>query len=241
VQAVLADRLPAAFAAVRPPGHHALPDRGMGFCLINNIACAAVAAQRVYGRSRVLILDWDVHHGNGTQAIFYRSRAVLYLSLHQEAWYPGTGAIEETGEGDGAGFTVNIPLPAGTGDEGYRTVFEEVVLPLAQAFAPEVVLISAGYDAHAGDPLGGMLLTAAGFAALTRLLRAAYPGPVAAVLEGGYDLTHLAASVVATLAALAGAEGPAPGAAPRPREVSYAAIRSRVRAVRRVIRECWPI
>src|SRR4030067_1006035 len=153
---------PAPFAAVRPPGHPARPAQGMGFCLFNNAACAATAAQRDHGCPRILILDWDVHHGNGTQEIFYRSPAVLFISLHQDRWYPGTGAIEETGAGDGVGFTINIPLPAGAGNMGYAHVFEEVVLPVAQAFEPELLLISAGYDAHAGDPLGGMTLTASG-------------------------------------------------------------------------------
>ena len=229
-----------AFALVRPPGHHARPAHGMGFCLFNNVACAAEAA-RDLGMRRVFILDWDVHHGNGTQEIFYRRSDVLFCSLHQEDWYPGTGAVEETGDGDGAGFTVNLPLPAGTGDEGYRHVFEEVVVPLQRAFAPEVLIISAGYDAHHADPLGGMRLTAPGFAALTRLALAGSAGPVAAVLEGGYDLAALARSVAATLAVLAGMppgaiDEPPPGA-----ETGYATLRSRVREVRRVLRDFWPI
>lgn len=241
VGAVLGDGLPAAFAAVRPPGHHALPGRGMGFCLFNNVALAATAALGEFGRTRVLIVDWDVHHGNGTQAVFYRSRRVLVVSLHQEAWYPGTGAIRETGEGDGVGFTVNVPLPAGTGDQGYRHVLEEVVLPLIPAFGPELLLISAGYDAHAGDPLGGMRLTAAGFGMLTALVRGSYTGPVAAVLEGGYDLRQLAASVVATIGALGGGAPPGADRPPAVAEIGYAAIRSRVREVRRVVRDTWSI
>lgn len=231
----------AAFAAVRPPGHHALPERGMGFCLFNNVACAAMSAHLDWGRSRVLILDWDVHHGNGTQAVFYGSRTVLYISLHQEHWYPGTGALEETGEGDGVGFTVNIPLPAGTGNQGYRHVFEEVVLPVTEAFAPELLLISAGYDAHDGDPLGGMALTSAGFRNLTELVMATQSKPVVAVLEGGYDLHHLTASVVATLGALAGVSAPAAMTAEAAEEAPYAGIRARVRAVRSVVRNYWNI
>ncbi|MDQ7843251.1 MAG: histone deacetylase [Armatimonadota bacterium] len=228
----------AAFAAVRPPGHHALPGRGMGFCLFNNVACAAAVAQHQLGRRRVLILDWDVHHGNGTQEIFYRSPAVLYLSLHQEHWYPGTGAMDETGAGDGVGFTINIPLPAGTGDGGYRHAFEEIVLPVVTAFAPEVVLISAGYDAHIDDPLGGMALTARGFYNLTALVRAAHAGPVVLVLEGGYALPQLGRSVVATLGALAGR--PAPEAPPAD-ELPYTTVSARVRAVRRIVRNYWNI
>lgn len=241
VRAVLAGGLPAAFAAVRPPGHHARPAQGMGFCLFNNAACAATAAQRDHGRSRILILDWDVHHGNGTQEIFYRSNAVLFISLHQEHWYPGTGAIEETGAGDGAGFTINIPLPPGTGNEGYAHVFEEVVLPVVRVYAPEVLLISAGYDAHAGDPLGGMALTAGGFRRLTAMVRSIHAGPIAAVLEGGYDLAHLGASVVATIEALAGIAATSPNEAERVEEVPYSAVRARTRALRSVVRRFWNI
>lgn len=230
-----------AFAAVRPPGHHALPARGMGFCLFNNVACAATAALEDWGRSRVLILDWDVHHGNGTQEIFYGSNAVLFVSLHQEYWYPGTGGIEETGTGDGEGFTVNIPLPAGTGNEGYRHVFEEVVLPLAQAFSPELLLISAGYDAHADDPLGGMELTASGFYTLTDLALKGHANPAVAVLEGGYDLKSLSSSVLTTLSAMAGVRRPSPQPEPAPKEISYSVIRERVRAVRGVVRNYWNI
>jgi len=240
VRTVLTGENAAAFAAVRPPGHHARPEAGMGFCLFNNVACAAMAAQHEYGRTRILILDWDVHHGNGTQEIFYRSRAVMYVSLHQENWYPGTGAMNETGAGEGVGFTVNIPLPPGTGDAGYRHLFEEVVLPVTAAFAPELLLISAGYDAHAGDPLGGMALTARGFHALTTLVREVHRGPLAAVLEGGYALRALGHAVTATLGALLGR--PAPEAAGGlSEEIPYAAIRARARAVRRVLRDSWDI
>ncbi|MGH2404831.1 MAG: histone deacetylase family protein [bacterium] len=238
-----------AFAAVRPPGHHALPDRGMGFCLFNNTAVAATAARRA-GLARIMIVDWDVHHGNGTQAIFWRDPSVLYVSLHQEYWYPGTGAIEEVGEGPGEGFTVNVPLPAETGDGGYADVFEEIVLPLASAHRPELVIISAGYDAHKDDPLGGMVVTAPGFGRLAHLLEGAaraIDAPVLAVLEGGYDLAALRDSVVATLRVLAGAPAstPIPDAsgtpASGPREVAPAAIRSRVRLVRSMLLIHWKI
>jgi len=242
-RAVLEGRVPAAFAAIRPPGHHALPDRGMGFCLFNNAAVAADDARRRFGLSRLCILDWDVHHGNGTQAIFYRDGGVLYISLHQEYWYPGTGAIEETGAGDGTGFTINIPLPAGTGDEGYRLAFEEVVIPVLNVSAPQGLIISAGYDAHFGDPLGGMLVTAAGFWTLAQMVFHSRPERtgVAAILEGGYDLAHLTDSVMATLAALAGrpapaAEHPGPGA-----ETPYSAVRARIRQVRSTVRNYWNI
>lgn len=229
-----------AFAAIRPPGHHARVAQGMGFCLFNNVACAAEAA-RIQGRARVFILDWDVHHGNGTQEIFYRRSDVLVCSLHQEHWYPGTGLIEETGEGEGAGFTVNLPLPAGTGDEGYRHVFEEVVLPLLRSARPDVLLISAGYDAHHADPLGGMRLSASGFASLTRLIVAEYGGPLAAVLEGGYDLAALGRCVAATVAVLAGIDPSTGEDSPPEAEVSYTTVRSRVREFRRVVRDFWPL
>src|SRR3989442_9081606 len=151
-RAVLEGRVPAAFAAIRPPGHHALPDRGMGFCLFNNAAVAADDARRRFGLSRLCILDWDVHHGNGTQAIFYRDGGVLYISLHQEYWYPGTGTIEETGAGDGTGFTINIPPPAGTGDEGERLAVREVVMPRLHDRAPPGRIIPPRDDAPLGGP-----------------------------------------------------------------------------------------
>src|SRR5256712_3512300 len=242
-RAVMEGRAHTAFAAVRPPGHHALPDRGMGFCLFNNAAVAAADARQRFGLSRLCVLDWDVHHGNGTQAIFYRDGGVLYISLHQEFWYPGTGAIEETGEGDGTGFTINMPLPAGTGDEGYRLAFEEVVIPVLRASAPQLLIISAGYDAHAGDPLGGMLLSAAGFGTLAQMVLDARPdrSKVAAVLEGGYDLVHLTNSVMATLAALAGRPAPA-AEPPRPgTETPYSAVRARIRQGRSAVRKSWDI
>ncbi len=237
-----------AFVVVRPPGHHALPDRGMGFCLFNNAALAAAGARRA-GLARVMIVDWDVHHGNGTQAIFWRDPSVLYVSLHQEYWYPGTGALEEVGEGPGEGFTVNIPLPAETGDGGYADVFEEIVLPLASAFRPELVIISAGYDAHKDDPLGGMVVSAAGFGRLAGLLDGAaklIDAPVLAVLEGGYDLAALGDSVAATLRVLAGRPAPhpvpvPPGEGRGAREVVPAAIRGRIRAVRSLLLAHWRI
>lgn len=242
-RAVVEGRARTAFAAIRPPGHHALTDRAMGFCLFNNVAVAAADATRRVGLARVCILDWDVHHGNGTQAIFYRDGRVLYISLHQENWYPGTGAIEETGDGEGAGFTINIPLPAGTGDSGYRTVFEEVVIPVLQASAPQLVLISAGFDSHVDDPLGGMLLTASGFRALAEMVvqtRADRAG-IVGVLEGGYHLSHLATSVLATLGAFIGSLVALDEAPSNPEETSYPMIRSRIRQARHIIRSHWNI
>lgn len=231
-----------AFALLRPPGHHAGAADGRGFCLFNNAALAARHALDARGARRVFILDWDVHHGNGTQEIFYRDPAVVFCSLHQEAWYPGTGALEETGEGPGEGATINIPLPAGVGDGGYLHVFEEVVLPLLRAVAPSLIVISAGFDAHHADPLGGMMLTARGFGRLARLTReAAGNTPMAALLEGGYDLDALAFSVAATLGALTGIEARAEEPAVEVREAPFAVASARARAVRRIAGEYWTL
>jgi acetoin utilization deacetylase AcuC-like enzyme len=188
---------------VRPPGHHALNDRAMGFCLFNTVAIGARHVQRSYGAKRVLIMDWDVHHGNGTQDAFYHDASVLYLSTHQYPFYPGTGAAEETGEDAGAGFTVNVPLPAGSGDPEYLRVFEDIVVPIAGKYAPDWILVSAGFDPHERDPLGGMNVTEAGFGAMaSRLMNLAEKyagGKIAFLLEGGYDLAALKNSVGAVL------------------------------------------
>jgi len=206
VDAVMAGKVRNAFCAVRPPGHHALRDKAMGFCLFGNVALAARYIQRKHRLAKVLIVDWDVHHGNGTQAMTFADPTVLYFGIHQYPFYPGTGAADEKGEGEGLGFTVNVPLPAGRGNAEYRKAFEEVLSPAAQRFRPDFVLISAGFDAHAADPLGGMKVTAEGFADLTRIVKrlaaAGAHGRIVSVLEGGYDLDGLAASVEAHLRAL---------------------------------------
>jgi acetoin utilization deacetylase AcuC-like enzyme len=181
------------FALVRPPGHHALPDRAMGFCLFDNIAIAARWAQAELGVERVAIVDWDVHHGNGTQAIFQGDDSVLFVSLHQWPLYPGSGGPDEQAE-----TTVNVPLPAGCGDAEYARAFEEIVEPEVQRFQPDLVLVSAGFDAHEDDPLAGMRLTEDGFRQLAS--RSSALGPrVAAVLEGGYNLETLPGCVKAAL------------------------------------------
>jgi acetoin utilization deacetylase AcuC-like enzyme len=179
------------FAFVRPPGHHAMPGRAMGFCLLNNVAIAARFAQEALGIGRVAIVDWDVHHGNGTQDIFWDDDSVLFVSMHQWPFYPGSG-----GPGEGNETTVNVPLPAGCGDDEYLTAFEETVAPAVHAFAPELVLVSAGFDAHVDDPLAGMRVTANGFRELSRATAALAPR-LAAILEGGYHPSTLPALVQA--------------------------------------------
>jgi acetoin utilization deacetylase AcuC-like enzyme len=206
VDAVFARTVQNAFCIVRPPGHHATPDRGMGFCLFDNIAVAARYAQRKYRAERVLIADWDVHHGNGTQDIFYSDGSVFFFSTHQHPWYPGTGLADETGEGKGAGKTLNCPLPAGSGRAEILGAFEERLLPAAEQFKPDLVLISAGFDSRIDDPLGNFLLNDADFADLTRVMleiadRHAQ-GRLVSVLEGGYSLTGLACGVRAHVQAL---------------------------------------
>jgi len=203
-------------ALLRPPGHHATPDRGMGFCLLNNVAIAAAHAL-ARGLSRVAIVDWDVHHGNGTQDVFWRDGRVLFVSLHQWPMYPGTGAADQVGVGEGRGRTINIPLSRGADDGVYAAAIERIVAPALRRFAPELVLISAGFDGHARDPLADMALSEEGYRTMAAALRAvAEEGPaggrVAVFLEGGYDLAALEASLVATVEGLLGV--PAPTSAP---------------------------
>jgi acetoin utilization deacetylase AcuC-like enzyme len=192
-------------ALIRPPGHHARPGAAMGFCLLNSIAVAAAHA-RARGVSRVLVVDWDVHHGNGTQEMFWRRPDVLYMSTHQFPFYPGTGAVDEAGEGEGRGFTVNVPLAAGGGDAVYRSAFERVLLPVAEEYAPELVLISAGFDASIRDPLANMRLAADAFGWMAESLAIvadkSAKGRVAMVLEGGYDLVALEACLTRAIEGL---------------------------------------
>src|SRR5579875_586575 len=196
VDAVASAEVTNAFCVVRPPGHHANESAGMGFCFFNNVAIAARYAQRRYGFERVLIVDWDVHHGNGTQDIFYRDGSVLFFSTHQSPWYPGTGAASERGEGDGAGKTINCPFPAGSGSREITGAFQNILLPGADKFRPDFVLLSAGFDYRAGDPLGHFLLTDDDFAELTHMLTDLAArhcsGRLVSVLEGGYSLDGLA-------------------------------------------------
>jgi acetoin utilization deacetylase AcuC-like enzyme len=207
VEAVMQGRARNAFALVRPPGHHAEASQAMGFCLLNNAAIAAEAGRRA-GAARVLVLDWDVHHGNGTQDVFAARNDVMYMSVHQFPFYPGTGAAHEIGTGAGAGTTINCALPGGQGDADYGVAFHDLLLPAARAFAPELVVVSAGFDAHARDPLGGMRVTERGYAAMTSVLAelaaACCGGKLVLLLEGGYDLPALASSVRASLEVMTG-------------------------------------
>jgi acetoin utilization deacetylase AcuC-like enzyme len=213
---LLAGDARAAFCALRPPGHHAERERAMGFCLFNNVAVAARHAIEACGAERVLVLDWDVHHGNGTEEIFASSPDVLYASIHQWPLYPGTGAAEYTGEGAGEGYTVNLPVPAGAGSEEFLALVEHVVCPIARTYEPGLIAISAGYDAHRDDPLASCAVETEGYGEMTAAVRdvAAELGvPVLVCLEGGYSPVALAASVIATVGAL---EGDAPPRASAP-------------------------
>jgi acetoin utilization deacetylase AcuC-like enzyme len=206
IDMVCEKRVQNAFCIVRPPGHHASARRGMGFCIFNNVAIAARYAQKKHGIGRVLIADWDVHHGNGTQNIFYTDGTVFFFSTHQHPWYPGTGAPEETGEGAGQGMTLNCPFPAGSGRKEILGAFQQKLVPASKTFKPELVLISAGFDSRAGDPLGNFLLTDGDFTDLTRVLREIADqyagGRLVSVLEGGYHLAGLSAAVRSHVEAL---------------------------------------
>jgi acetoin utilization deacetylase AcuC-like enzyme len=235
VDLLLDGRAETVFSAHRPPGHHALPTRAMGFCLFNSVAIAATHAVRARGVERVLILDWDVHHGNGTNDIFHASDEVLFISIHESPLYPGTGHAADLGTGDGRGYTVNLPVSAGADDDLFRSLVDHVAVPLATAYEPELVLISAGYDAHRDDPLATCNLTEEGFTEMTRSLRRCCQGlgaPLGAVLEGGYAPGALARSVAATLEAL---QEPVTAA-----DEEVAMTRLALEARERLA-ECWPV
>ncbi|MCD6289864.1 MAG: histone deacetylase [Anaerolineae bacterium] len=210
--AVLSGRVRNGFALIRPPGHHALPWQGMGFCIFNNVAIAARFARARHQVDRILIVDIDAHHGNGTQEIFYSDPGVLYFSTHQYPFYPGTGQRNEIGEGPGKGYTVNIPFPYHVGDEGYRRAFDEVLVPVAERYRPQLVLVSIGYDAHWAEPIAQMLLSIRGYAALVRhlieLANLWSRGRLVVMLEGGYHAQALGYGVLATLRLLEDPQSP---------------------------------
>src|SRR5947209_4424260 len=233
VDRLLDGRAGNAFSAHRPPGHHASQNRSMGFCLFNNVAIAARHAVDVRGLDRVLILDWDVHHGNGTSDIFHTADEVLFVSIHQSPLYPGTGSARDVGTGSGRGFTVNLPVPAGSGDDVFCSLVDHVVVPLVRAFEPQLLLVSAGYDAHAEDPLAECTVTEAGYAAMTGSVRRVAEllgAPMGMVLEGGYALGALSRSVAATMEVMA-----APTAAGSPVAPTAFAQSARER-----VAEWWP-
>jgi acetoin utilization deacetylase AcuC-like enzyme len=240
VESVVRGESASAFALVRPPGHHATPGRAMGFCLLNSIAIAAAHAIDALDCRRIAIIDWDVHHGNGTQDAFESRDEVLFISLHRGHFYPGTGHVTEVGRGEGEGFTVNLPLrPApGTGDSEYLALMRKIVIPIARAYAPDLILVSAGFDAHERDPLGGMAVSNAGFAAMGAMVRDlagdVCGGRLALILEGGYDLTGLTGSVVECVKVLAG------GAPPEVERQETAEMRELVEQFREHFMRSWP-
>ena len=227
----------ASFAFVRPPGHHATPERGMGFCIFNNIAIAARHAQKM-GKRRILIVDWDVHHGNGTQDAFYSDPSVLYFSTHRYPHYPGTGWLDEIGSGNGEGYNINVPLPSGTDDSGFIAAFEEILVPAANDFKPDLILVSAGQDACSGDGLAGMKMSIEGFAVLSSIVLSIareHGIKIALALEGGYDLLSLSHSVARIIEVFLGNE---------PVRKDYVLddrIRTRLDEIKKTQREYWPV
>ncbi|MGB5156906.1 histone deacetylase family protein [Desulfobacterium sp. N47] len=232
------------FAFLRPPGHHAEADRAMGFCLFNNIAIGAKYAIEKYNLDRILIIDWDIHHGNGTQRSFYNDPQVLYFSTHQYPYYPGTGGVNELGEGKGKGFTINIPLSSGVGDDEYAGIFMEILKPVAFEFKPQLILVSAGFDIYIDDPLGGMEITPEGFARLAKIILeladTICEGKVLFILEGGYSLKGLHDSVKAVLLELSGESALFKGRTLINENINTDGIFSKIEQIKTAIKPYWP-
>lgn len=237
--ALFAGKVDNGFALVRPPGHHAERGKAMGFCIFNNIAVGARYLVKKHGLKKVFIVDWDLHHGNGTQHSFYGDSEILYLSTHQHPYYPGTGWYDEVGSGKGKGYTINVPLSYGMGDADYVHVFEEIVLPVARKWKPEIILVSAGFDIHHSDPLGGMTVTESGFTKMTKLLMDAASesceGKILFILEGGYDLSGLTNSAKAVILQLR----KTPLYVQNYEETPSNAVKQTVNQVKQVLRPYW--
>jgi acetoin utilization deacetylase AcuC-like enzyme len=203
IDACMASKIDSGFALVRPPGHHAERGKAMGFCIFNNVAVGARYLEKKYGLAKICIVDWDLHHGNGTQHSFYEDKTVLYFSTHQYPYYPGTGWYDEIGSGEGKGYTINVPMSYGMGDPDYVCAFEEIILPIIRKYRPEIILVSAGFDTHHTDPLGGMAVTEGGFTRMTKMLMEVADevcnGKLLCTLEGGYNLSGLTNSVKAVI------------------------------------------
>lgn len=229
------------FALVRPPGHHATPTQTMGFCLFNNVAIGARYAQERHGAKRVFILDFDVHHGNGTQDAFHSDASVLYMSTHQEHHYPGTGRVADIGEGNGKGFTVNVPLPGGTSDTNYLNVMDQVFLPLLAQFDPDLLIVSAGYDGHANDPLAGLGLSTRCYYEIARRIRDNANCGVVYCLEGGYNLEALSHSVLASMTPLFDLDVEVPEGAGADNEFVSKQVGSQIDAVKKELTDHWDL
>lgn len=240
VDSVMKKEADVSFALVRPPGHHAESGHAMGFCLFNNAAIAAKYVQKEHGLKKVFIVDWDLHHGNGTQHSFYDDASVLYFSTHQYPYYPGTGNYDETGAGAGEGFTVNVPLPGGCGDNEYVYVFEKILVPLTEQFAPDFILVSCGFDAYEHDPLGGMKITEEGFLKLFRIVQnlslKLCENRLVLALEGGYHLKGLGSIMTTLVASLVPENAPAP---PSPETFVTEKFRDRIKTIQDYLKPRW--
>ncbi|HOV79991.1 MAG TPA: histone deacetylase [Bacillota bacterium] len=241
VEQVMDKKVDNAFALVRPPGHHATAGQGMGFCFFNNVAVGARYALKKYGLSRVLVVDWDEHHGNGTEHIFYGDPSVLYFSVHRDWSFPGTGLAEKTGAGEGEGYNINVPLPRGSGDVEYQLAFKEILKPVALKYNPEIIFLSAGMDAHRKDPIGQMNMTSEGYWKLTEIVceiaGSCCGGALVTVLEGGYNQQALAESVLAVLIVMAGWGQPSEGDKGTPKPNALRAIEH----VKKIQARYWPL